>query len=99
MVYAFVHDIGASWEHYEQTAAGLIAMRPPGLILHVAGPIDEGYRIVDVWRSELDWERYRTGRRPQAAAPAPLPRPTPVFRDVVARHVVVGDWREGDPVS
>jgi hypothetical protein len=100
MVYAFVHDIGATWEHYELTSAARIAMRPPGLLLHVAGPTDEGYRIVEVWHSEHDWERYRNRpRQPPVAVAGSFPAPAPVFRDVVARHVVVGDWREGDPVS
>ena len=29
--------------------------RPGGLILHLAGPTDEGFRIIEVWESEAAW--------------------------------------------
>jgi len=34
----------------EKTAAGLVA--------HVAGPVEGGFRIVDVWESREDWARF-----------------------------------------
>lgn len=58
MAYALVQDIPASWEDYERVAGVLIEPVPPGLILHVAGPTDEGIRIIAVWESEQAWQRF-----------------------------------------
>ena len=52
MPYAFVEDVPASWEHYAPLAAALAGPPPRGLIVHAAGPTDEGYRIIAVWESE-----------------------------------------------
>ena len=70
MSYAFVQDIAATWEQYEHLAAA-IAARPEGLVIHVAGPTDEGFRIIGVWESEAAWERFEAERqREHASAPA-----------------------------
>ena len=42
MTYAFVEDIPASWEEYELVDAVIADPFPEGLILHVAGPTDDG---------------------------------------------------------
>jgi hypothetical protein len=60
--YAFVEDIAASWEHYAAFAAALDGPAPEGLLLHAAGPTDEGFRIIGVWESEAAWDRFRTDR-------------------------------------
>jgi hypothetical protein len=87
MSYAFVQDIAASWEQYEDLAAA-IAARPDGLVLHVAGPTDEGFRIIGVWESEAAWERFEAGRRHEHASAAP---PAPItFRALQAQHIVYG---------
>ena len=48
MAYAFVQDVASSWDQYERVTARLVEPAPSGLILHVAGPTDEGFRIIDV---------------------------------------------------
>lgn len=63
-----VHDgPGATQEQYEQVVARLTNGRglhslsdwPVGGILsHVAGPTDEGWRVVDVWESEEAFQRF-----------------------------------------
>ena len=58
MPYAFVQDVASSWEQYEHFAAALVEPAPDGLILHVAGPTDEGFRIIDVWESEEAWQDF-----------------------------------------
>jgi hypothetical protein len=60
--YAFVEDIAASWEHYAAFAAALDGPAPEGLLLHAAGPTDEGFRIIGVWESEAAWDRFRKDR-------------------------------------
>ena len=58
MSYVVVEDVAASWEHYGRFAEALSGPAPAGLILHAAGPTDEGFRIVGVWESEAAWHRF-----------------------------------------
>lgn len=88
MTYAFVEDIAASWQGYERFAAALEGPPPEGLLLHAAGPTDEGFRIIAVWESEEAWERFRSERLgPEAEQVARVP---PVFRALHATHLVRG---------
>jgi hypothetical protein len=92
MSYAFVQDIAASWHDYERVSAPALEPVPDGLILHVAGPTDEGFRIIAVWESEWAWERFRAERLVPAIACLGGPaRPEPTFRELRAAHVVVGE--------
>ena len=61
MSYAVVQDVPASWEHYASYAAALDG-EPAGLVVHAAGPTDEGFRMIDVWESRAAWHRFRTER-------------------------------------
>jgi hypothetical protein len=87
MSYAVVHDVAASWEHYAVFAAALEGETPRGLVVHAAGPTDEGFRTIDVWETEADWLRFRADRL-DAVSPR-LPRP-PITRALELAHVVVG---------
>ena len=92
MAYAFVQDVAASWEQYGRVAAALVEPAPVGLLLHVAGPTDEGFRTIDIWESEDAWGRFQAERvAPAIAALGGPARPEPTFRDVRARHVVFGE--------
>ena len=91
MAYAFVQDIAASWKQYERVASGLTGPVPSGLILHLAGPTDEGFRIIAVWNGEQAWQRFQTGRlQPAIAALGGPARPEPTFRDLHPAHLVLG---------
>jgi hypothetical protein len=57
MGYGVVIDVPASWDTYERVAAAL-AGTPPGMIVHAAGPTDEGFRVIDVWESEEAWRSF-----------------------------------------
>lgn len=99
MSYAFVQDVAASWHEYRRLLAGTVEPPPSGLILHLAGPTDEGFRIVDVWQSEAAWKCFHAERLAPAFAVLGGPaRPQPTFRDVSAAHVVFGErhnrWEE-----
>ena len=59
MTYAVIRDIPASWERYVSFAEALADPLPSGLVLHVAGPTDEGFRLVEIWETRDDWERFR----------------------------------------
>jgi hypothetical protein len=89
--YAFVQDIAASWHDYQQVARRLVEPAPAGLILHAAGPTDEGFRIIAIWESEPAWQRFRTERLDAAIACLGGPaRPAPTFRDLHTAHLIVG---------
>jgi hypothetical protein len=88
MSYAFVQDVAASWEQYGRYAAA-VASRPDGLVLHVAGPTDEGFRIIAVWESEADWERFRAELQLEPP-PDGSPAPPATFRALEPLHVVHG---------
>ena len=90
MAYAFVQDVASAWEQYASFACQLMEPRPRGLILHVAGPTDEGVRIIDVWESEQAWQRFQTERlAPAIAALGGPARPEPTFRDLRPVQVVL----------
>ncbi len=91
MSYAVVEDIAASWEHYQRFADALAGPIPEGLVLHAAGPTDEGFRIIGVWESEAAWMRFRSDRLgPDAEAVAEAP---PTFRALRPEHIVRGNPR------
>jgi hypothetical protein len=88
--YAFVQDIAASWRDYQQVAAALVDPPPTGLILHAAGPTDEGVRVIAIWDDEPACQRFRRERLEPAIARLGGPaRPQPTFRDLHAAQLVV----------
>lgn len=94
MTYAFVQDTAASWQHYQRLAAEFTNPVPQGLIVHLAGPTEEGFRVIAVWESEHDFLHFQAGRlEPAAAGPGGRSRPQLTFRDLHPAHVVLGAIR------
>jgi len=91
MVYAFVQDVAASWQHYQAVVRALDEPAPPGLILHVAGPTDEGVRMIEIWADEQACQRYRERLEPAIAALGGPAAAEPSFRDLHPGHVVIGN--------
>jgi hypothetical protein len=90
VTYAYVQDVASSWEQYQGVAAALVDPPPDGLILHLAGPTDEGVRIIGVWESEEAWQRFRSERLDPAIAALGGPaRPEPTFRDLHPEQVLL----------
>jgi hypothetical protein len=89
MAYALIHDVPASWERYDAVAR-LFGRAPQGLLVHVAGPTDEGFRIVDVWTSEAAWRAFEPDFGAALWSIDPTVRPKTVVRELVAAHEVVG---------
>jgi len=54
---AIVTDVAATWDDY--VPRHLVGGTVPGLILHVAGPTDDGVRMITVWATAEAWHRYR----------------------------------------
>jgi len=89
--FAYVEDIAASWEHYQPIAAAFAGPLPDGLLLHVAGPTDEGFRIIGVWESEAAWGRFRDVHLGgEAGSTGDVPTTIRVLRPA---HVVQGATR------
>jgi hypothetical protein len=84
--YVVVEDVAASWERYGRIADALSESAPAGLILHAAGPTDEGFRIVGVWESEEAWRSF-AARLDTGADPSSLVH---VFRALRPKHVIYG---------
>jgi hypothetical protein len=84
MSYVIVEDVAASWEQYAHVAAALAGPAPAGLIVHAAGPTDEGFRVVALWESEEAWLRFAEGGGSANASPAP----PHVVRALRPEHVV-----------
>lgn len=45
----------------------------PGMLFHVAGPMDGGWRVVDVWESQEAFDRFFNQRLGQAVRNAGIP--------------------------
>ena len=90
--FASIYDIAASWDLYQRSLAGAASPPPEGLILHLAGPTDEGVRVVAVWLSEQAAERYWRDRLgPVIAAMARPIRPVWTVRGLHVAHVALGE--------
>lgn len=82
--FAVVHDIAASWQDYHLIAEAALGTAAPGLILHAAGPTQDGLRMIDVWTSEGAWSGYRP-RLAHAFADLSVP---PVVRELRVGHLI-----------
>jgi hypothetical protein len=88
--YVVVEDVAASWEQYGRFADALEGPAPAGLILHAAGPTDEGFRIVGVWESEAAWRSFAS----QLDVGADSPELVHAFRALRPKHVIYGEGRD-----
>ena len=91
MSYVVVEDVAASWEQYERFAAALRGPAPAGLIVHAAGPTDEGFRIVGVWESEGAWAAFADHFDSAQEAS----QPPQILRALHSAHTVYGGREEG----
>ena len=108
MTYAFVQDISASWHDYQRVTADTVQPAPAGLILHLAGPTDEGFRVIGVWESKAAWERFRRSasrrrsrplegrrgrRRPFAICRSPTSWPEPAHASAHRKELTMRNLR------
>jgi hypothetical protein len=94
MSYALVQDIPASWEQYRGISRSLERV-PRGLLLHVAGPTDEGFRIIEVWESEAAWRQFAPDFEAALGSIDPDVAPRAIVRDLRGVHLVVGEALRG----
>ena len=60
--WAFVSDVPISREKYDKLDQELGSDKPEGLIVHAAGESGSGIRIIDVWESKQQFERFQSER-------------------------------------
>lgn len=55
---------GGTQEQYDAVHAGVEgdANPPEGLVFHMAGPIEDGWGIIDVWESREHFDRFQAER-------------------------------------
>jgi hypothetical protein len=58
---------GVSGDEYRMVERNLGPDRPPGLLAHVSGPSEDGWRVINVWDSEESFHRFRSERLMRAA--------------------------------
>jgi hypothetical protein len=53
---------GADQSFYDQVNARVVPEDhlPEGCVVHIAGPIDGGWRVITVWDSEEQFQQFRT---------------------------------------
>ena len=91
MAYASIQDIAVSWDHYQRFLTSAVQPPPGGLIMYVAGPTDDGVRLIAVWGDEQSSERFRLDRLAPAAAEISWPiQAVWTVRNLKLAHVVVG---------
>lgn len=82
--FAVVCDVAATWHDYHLIRRAVDQTTASGLILHAAGPTDEGFRTIDVWACEDAWRRARL-RLGHAFDHLAMP---PVVRELRVGHLV-----------
>jgi hypothetical protein len=62
-MYAYCNEMPGLTEEMATKVDAQVGQAPiPGLIAHVAGPTEVGWRIIDVWESEEDYKRFQAER-------------------------------------
>jgi hypothetical protein len=80
MAVAFLQELpGATQEQYDQVVETLRGQTAQGRIFHVAGPIEGGWRIVDVWESQEAVNTFFQEQLGPAAQAAGMAAPPPQF--------------------
>lgn len=87
---------GFTQQTYDAVSEALGSDPPEGALLHIAGPIETGWRVVEVWESEDAQRRFQEGRLNRAFDAVGVPHAAPSFFPV---HVmlpppegVTSDW-------
>lgn len=68
MPFGVVQDMpGVTESDYRLVERNLGPDRPPGLLAHVSGPTDEGWRVVNIWQTEEAYRQFVSERLMRAA--------------------------------
>lgn len=79
-------SIGALYEDdrfaaadYEAVMAQLGEEAPEGCLVHIGGPTESGWRVIEVWDTEDNQRRFQEGRLNPAFDAVGKPRVSPTF--------------------
>ncbi len=78
MAVGFLFEVpGGTTEMYDQAMLDLNVLenRPPGLLSHTAGPMDGGWRVIDVWENDESFQHFVATRLGPALAKVGMPEP------------------------
>jgi len=67
---------GATLDQYEQVNEQLGSEKPEGVHVHIAGKIEDGLRVIEVWDSSEQIDRYMESGLGQALQEAGVPAPS-----------------------
>ncbi len=72
-----IYDVpGATLDQYDQVNQQLSSEKPDGVRVHIAGESDGGIRVIEVWDSTDDIDRYMQSGLAEAMQEAGIPEPT-----------------------
>jgi hypothetical protein len=92
MSYAFVQDVPATWDTYGALAKTLSPDCPEGLVVHAAGPTDEGFRMIEIWDSRETWDRFRDERLSKILKSLTCgTRMQPTYRELQIAHLITAE--------
>jgi hypothetical protein len=97
-MYAFVQILpGFSADAYARVRRELGDEPFDGLVVHLAGPCEGGWRVIQVWRTADDYARYERGRLWAALNRAGVlsGSSAPVLERLDITHVLIGAVRPG----
>src|SRR5436305_1980801 len=77
---------GATQEQFTQVAEKVGSNSPPGLLYHVEGPIEGGWRVDDVWESQEAVETFFQATLGQVLQEAGIATPVPHFQPARSLH-------------
>lgn len=86
MAIGVLFEAKGTWEQYEEALAKLAEAGwgdPPARLYHVAGPTQDGFRVVDVWESPEAFEEFGRVFVPiveEVGYPVPEPQVFPAQR-------------------
>ena len=58
MVITLLEFPGLTREQYDAVGASLPGRAPDGILHHACGPVEGGWRIIDVWESRAAFDRF-----------------------------------------
>jgi len=67
---------GGTIEQYDEVSKFMGTERPQGAHLHIAAVTDNGFRVIEVWDSAEDDDRYMASGLGEAIQAAGVPQPT-----------------------
>jgi hypothetical protein len=70
---------GFTQDDYDAVVAAVGQEPPEGACFHIAGPIDGGWRVIEVWDSEEAQRAFQAERLSPGFDKVRLERPTPSF--------------------